>query len=127
MNYWKRGMSCAMAALLAAGLFAGCGNQNETPEGGDTPNGTTVDEYVYVPQYIPIKGELNGYVGNVAYANGALYATSWGVIGTELVEVSEWGEVWDAAVPLDDVTDETPEGEPEMIEREIYGQTLHKI
>ena len=123
MKHWKRGMSGAMAALLAAGLLAGCGSQKEDPEGGNAAqNGTPgTEEFVYVPKYIPIKGDLSGYIGNVAYANGALYATSWGVIGTELVEVPDWG----AAVPLEDGTDE--DSEPEMIEQEIYGQNLYKI
>ena len=131
MNYWKRGMSCAMAALLAAGLFAGCGKQNENPEGGDAPNGTATptDEYVYVPRYIPIKGELNGYIGNATYANGAIYATSWGVIGTELVEIGP--STGSNIIAFDEVAGaeegaET-ESEPETFEQEIYGQILYKI
>lgn len=134
MKHWKRGMSGAMAALLTLGLLAGCGGQNEDPEGGNAaPNGTPgTDEFVYVPKYIPIKGELSGYISNATYANGALYATSWGVIGTEMVEVPDWGDSWDA-VPLENGTDEAdetdavPGGEPEMIEQEIYGQILYKI
>ncbi|MBR1496975.1 MAG: extracellular solute-binding protein [Oscillospiraceae bacterium] len=82
MKKKKQAAGAVLALSVAASLLAGCGQQGQADNapGGDNRGAAAqpgaVAEYVYTAEYIPIKGEFDGMMQNVTYANGSLFATN---------------------------------------------------
>ena len=75
------------------------GNPAPTPTAGGSGSGSTPvqDTYVYVPEYVPISSELDGYPSSLLYADGRFLTSVYGVIRSEIPEgvTPEWEGQYD--------------------------------
>ena len=80
-------LRAALALTLGVGLLAGCGGQSGTETtggagsagsgGGGGASATAAPEYVYVPEFVPLKNDSQfGFYSGI-YSGGKILATAW--------------------------------------------------
>lgn len=97
----KKILSLLLAFVLCLSCFAGCGDDSQSgsssSSSGDTQPVEDTPEFVYVPEYIPVKAELENSLSNFVASGDTFLTTCWGVIADNTPEgvVPEYeGEYW---------------------------------
>jgi len=99
MKNLKKILILLLCAALCLSMLAGCGEKktegaeasgSSTAPGSSASPGSSAapaqDAYVYTAQYVPLQGDLSGYLSNLYYCDGRLLTSTYGVIGDNTPE-----------------------------------------